>query len=74
MEEHIKRFLIHQLGIDENATGKEEAMFVLRYESQDPEDRQQLLWSELVRELAEQSRLHGLDDVLEAAHIQMQRR
>jgi hypothetical protein len=73
MREQIKSVLIERLGLDSITSGPEGLVFVLRYDSQDPEDRQQLEWSELIRELAEQSEMHGVEDVLEAAHIEMQK-
>ena len=73
MLEHIKSVLMKRLGLDGITSGPEGLVFVLRYESQDPEDRQALEWSDLLRELVEQSEMHGLEDVLEAAHIEMQK-
>jgi hypothetical protein len=70
MQEQIKSVLIERLGLDGITPGPEGTVFVLRYDSQDAEDRQHLQWSDLIRELAEQSAVHGLDDVLEAAHIE----
>ncbi|MCE1273055.1 MAG: hypothetical protein HGB01_01145 [Chlorobiaceae bacterium] len=73
MEELVKTALIDRLGLNEEITAHGEAVFVLRYDSQDAEDRQHLRWTELIRELVEQAHMHGLDDVLEAAHIEKHR-
>ncbi|NTV02154.1 MAG: hypothetical protein HGB04_05135 [Chlorobiaceae bacterium] len=73
IEEHIKSFLIERMGLDGMNPEAEGTIFVLRYDSQDPEDRQQFEWNGLINELAEQSAMHGLEDVLEAVHIEMQK-
>ena len=73
MQEEIKEVLIQRLGLDGITPGPQGTVFVLRYESQDAEDRQHLGWKELICELTRQSLTHGLDDVLEAAHIEMQK-
>ncbi len=73
MEEQITSIVIKRLESDGITPGPEGTVFVLRYDSQDAEDRQQFEWADLVRELTQQSLHHGLDDVLEAAHIEMLR-
>jgi hypothetical protein len=71
MQEQINELLIQRLGLDGITPGPQGTVFVLRYESQDAEDRKHLGWKELICELAEQSLTHGLDNVLEAAHIEI---
>ncbi|NTU67397.1 MAG: hypothetical protein HGB02_00805 [Chlorobiaceae bacterium] len=71
MEEKIKSHLIERLGLDGIDPGAEGTMFILRYDSQDAEDRRQFEWDGLISELARQSVMHGLEDVLEAAHIEV---
>ena len=73
MEDYIKSLLIERLGLDGITPGPAGTVFVLRYESQDAEDRQQFEWNGLISELTVQSVMHGLEDVLEAAHIEIRK-
>ena len=73
MKEQIKSRLIERLGLAGIGPVAEGTVFILRYDSQDAEERQQFEWNDLISELAEQSAMHGLEDVLEAAHIEIRR-
>ncbi len=67
-KENIRKALIYQLS-QEGITA-EGTRYYLHYDKQDDKEREPLTWGGLIDELANQAGLHGVENIMNTAHIE----
>ncbi len=68
--ENLRTEIIYRLKTEGITIGNGETLYTLRYDIQEPEERKTFTWTALLNELVLQSVQYGIDEVMEAAHIE----